>query len=652
MFTIIIGINKYRPECGFKELHGAVNDAREVYKFLVAELGVPKEQIIFLTDEQASRDNIRKAFRRLRDDKRVERDDPILVYFAGHGAEIVCTSGARIQAIVPQDYKCDGPNPVPPVLDLDLAAYLNSLSGKHGNNITVIFDCCHSGSGTRGAESGGDPLAQVRGGEVLHGLPFDFVQGDTTEASRGMSIAKGFTDRDTRSHVLLAACSARHSWHLRLLRRVSLGQLSYSRVLSHMEPIINQNPQCEGFYRDRILFTTSETASSQEPWYIAEKLGDLGGYLLQVGSAGQGFTHETKFLVFESEEAVVARQPLTVMTPGKIDAFQATLEQLPGDPITLSLPMLYAIPQVSESRKLLLHVPTDDGCRPILECFAKDLGCVPEGHCLVDLVSATESDQVQMGVHAEADGCLVFDILDARLTRHGITHLPHTLRPVPNLVDQVFPVKLKEVLRAAAHFLYHLNHTQENNYIPDRISIRFMRLAESSTQFDEEGKAILEPFDENLVNEEGIIDFSPEVERVYGFELENGTPWGLFFHCLYFNSMDLSITSFTSAGNNNNHPYDLDDMLGKKGSGNSVAGIGYGPLGLAPIQPNFDEKEKVLTAGFFKFYFSTKPIDLSHIPCPSPFEGGRGMDKAVRKVPHVWGTLEIPVIQRRTCAHN
>ncbi|KAG2017939.1 hypothetical protein CC2G_007399 [Coprinopsis cinerea AmutBmut pab1-1] len=603
MFTIIIGIYKYRPECGFKELHGAVNDAREVYKFLVAELGVPKEQIIFLTDEQASRDNIRKAFRRLRDDKRVERDDPILVYFAGHGAEIVCTSGARIQAIVPQDYKCDGPNPVPPVLDLDLAAYLNSLSGKHGNNIPRA--------------------AQVRRPKKTKTTPATTV-----------AVLPG------------------HSWHLRLLRRVSLGQLSYSRVLSHMEPIINQNPQCEGFYRDRILFTTSETASSQEPWYIAEKLGDLGGYLLQVGSAGQGFTHETKFLVFESEEAVVARQPLTVMTPGKIDAFQATLEQLPGDPITLSLPMLYAIPQVSESRKLLLHVPTDDGCRPILECFAKDLGCVPEGHCLVDLVSATESDQVQMGVHAEADGCLVFDILDARLTRHGITHLPHTLRPVPNLVDQVFPVKLKEVLRAAAHFLYHLNHTQENNYIPDRISIRFMRLAESSTQFDEEGKAILEPFDENLVNEEGIIDFSPEVERVYGFELENGTPWGLFFHCLYFNSMDLSITSFTSAGNNNNHPYDLDDMLGKKGSGNSVAGIGYGPLGLAPIQPNFDEKEKVLTAGFFKFYFSTKPIDLSHIPCPSPFEGGRGMDKAVRKVPHVWGTLEIPVIQRRTCAHN
>ncbi|EFI27917.1 hypothetical protein CC1G_14408 [Coprinopsis cinerea okayama7 len=138
-----------------------------------------------------------------------------------------------------------------------------------------------------------------------------------------------------------------------------------------------------------------------------------------------------------------------------------------------------------------------------------------------------------------------------------------------------------------------------------------------------------------------MIDFVPKEEAIYGFEIRNGTPWNLHFHCLYFDSMDLSITPFTEVINTGRF---VKDYMINANTG--IATMGYGSLGIPPAKVDFPDGVDIC-GGFFKFYFSTEPIDLSHVPQHSPFGDTRGMMQVKRKQTRTWGTILIPVIQRR-----
>ena len=134
---------------------------------------------------------------------------------------------------------------------------------------TVIFDCCHSGSGTRG--DGDTEESIVRSCELSpddypDGLDADILKrnsGDHPEreaamkpgARGGLHWAKGFATKDTNSHVLLAACRATEQaredketpqrFHgrfttalLELLRGITQpDQFTYTDVLSKMPRI-------------------------------------------------------------------------------------------------------------------------------------------------------------------------------------------------------------------------------------------------------------------------------------------------------------------------------------------------------------------------------------------------------------------------------
>lgn len=101
-------------------------------EYLRNDLKVPNDQIIFLCNQEASRANILDAFDRLRNDQRIQKDDPILIYYAGHGGESVRATGDAIQVIFPQDYH---PPEVKAIPDRKIAALLNGLAETHGNNI-------------------------------------------------------------------------------------------------------------------------------------------------------------------------------------------------------------------------------------------------------------------------------------------------------------------------------------------------------------------------------------------------------------------------------------------------------------------------------------------------------------------------------------
>ena len=79
--ALIIGINEYQ---NMPPLAYAVNDAQEVRNVLIKELAFPEEGVLYLTDQDATRENILRSFLNFAADD-VDIDDRIFVFFAGHG---------------------------------------------------------------------------------------------------------------------------------------------------------------------------------------------------------------------------------------------------------------------------------------------------------------------------------------------------------------------------------------------------------------------------------------------------------------------------------------------------------------------------------------------------------------------------------------
>ena len=140
LFALVIGIDEYATA---PLLTGAVADANEVQRYLEYDLKVPSCQIRNLRNEEATRDAIIQAFSDLRIHPGIKRGDPILIFYAGHGAEAGAppgweAGGPKIQTILPQNYCTEAGNEVYPIPDRTVGALLNSLAEEKGDNIVRL----------------------------------------------------------------------------------------------------------------------------------------------------------------------------------------------------------------------------------------------------------------------------------------------------------------------------------------------------------------------------------------------------------------------------------------------------------------------------------------------------------------------------------
>ena len=89
-----------------------------------------------LLNQSASRSSILSAFVRLRDDPGIKKGDPILIYYAGHGSEVIFESEkGYTKALVPQDYSDDPVHKIYPIPYSTIEALLTQISYEKGNNI-------------------------------------------------------------------------------------------------------------------------------------------------------------------------------------------------------------------------------------------------------------------------------------------------------------------------------------------------------------------------------------------------------------------------------------------------------------------------------------------------------------------------------------
>ncbi len=148
--ALIIGIDAYVNLDAQYQLRGCVNDARLVRQVLGEHFGFAQADMVSLHNEEATRERILAEMERLV--QRVGTDDVVAFHFSGHGSRRTSVSpeegSGKDSTIMPHD---SGRDPLPnlDIVDHEINAWLSRLSAKT-RAISLTFDCCHSGTITRG----------------------------------------------------------------------------------------------------------------------------------------------------------------------------------------------------------------------------------------------------------------------------------------------------------------------------------------------------------------------------------------------------------------------------------------------------------------------------------------------------------------------
>jgi Caspase domain len=285
IWALLIGIDEYLH---IKNLSGCINDVEAIRIYLMNQLGVPENQIRTLTNQAATRANILQAFQEfLIDNSDIQPESQTFFHYSGHGSQMSNPKepDGQNETLVPHDSRAPGVYDIP---DKTIGALLDKLAQSKGNNITVILDSCHSGTGTR------DPnLAQTRSVSPDNRIPPPDLDVDiVADAPRRGISASGWASEGI-THVLLAGCRDREEANEYIIydqgKKVIHGALTYFtlQALRQMTPNTtyadiyeqvavrvnseypSQMPQCEGD-RERVVF--GGVRVERDPFIIVQKV--------------------------------------------------------------------------------------------------------------------------------------------------------------------------------------------------------------------------------------------------------------------------------------------------------------------------------------------------------------------------------------------
>ena len=140
--ALLIGINRYQIDGA--DLRGCVNDVKDLSAALIEFYGFRKKDITVLTDGAATKKAMEAGIKALvRDSK---KGDVAVLHYSGHGSNVPDDNDdeadGRDEILCPTDLDWKDP-----LRDDWLRSTFDGLDG--GVSLTVIMDCCHSGTNTR-----------------------------------------------------------------------------------------------------------------------------------------------------------------------------------------------------------------------------------------------------------------------------------------------------------------------------------------------------------------------------------------------------------------------------------------------------------------------------------------------------------------------
>lgn len=208
--ALLVGCTKYQLP-GVLELWGPANDVPMWSKVLTEDFGFDEANIRKLVDwpddprARPTRENIVREFEGLI--AAVGPRDQVVIVLSGHGAQVPIPEGKEDRSnpepdgmdevFLPADVKAWTPEGVENAIkDDEIGRWLDRLREK-GANTWIIFDCCHSGTMTRGGGQEGERSRTVRPTNL--GIPERVI----ADAARGAKAARG--ERPTDAGVVRPA---------------------------------------------------------------------------------------------------------------------------------------------------------------------------------------------------------------------------------------------------------------------------------------------------------------------------------------------------------------------------------------------------------------------------------------------------------------
>ncbi|KIK60956.1 hypothetical protein GYMLUDRAFT_43498 [Collybiopsis luxurians FD-317 M1] len=660
LFALIIGINEY-ADSRVNNLTAAVTDAEAVSEFLLSTLGVPAHQIKMLRNKEATRDTIQGEIMNLADNPAIKEGDAILIYYAGHGAETSAPSGwptdsrsRMIQMLLPHDFSWSGSvtKQGQGVLDITFARLLANLARNKSDNITVILDCCHSGSGTRKDKQ--DKTFEVRGVELpkSYTIPGNLLH-DTMLESRASSIPKGFENIGLTSHVLLAACKqgqeAREKFQcggeftlalLSLLREQGVDELTYNDVITLLPNLPQQNPQCEGVHQNRFLFNSKISSPRRQLFGIRSKTpGQLGKYILEAGEA-QGIGVEAELVVYPDKSMTF---PLGTVVTSHTTAFTAlcTVPQH-QTPFALDQPGFALQIRVGERKDVRFCIREADSCASLKRVVEEMENEQVKGR--VRLVNSTD-DRPDLAITTE-NGLVYFEIMDPVCRKYGLERMPFA---VSTSADDTY---LKAILQSAVDFYWHLRRSRSGKNSgptgppPPQIKLECFKL---KWKFTDDFEEFLVPDEgDNLYDDEHKVFFiDVNNEGPYGFQITNDSTTDFYIWMFYFDLSDLSIDLYYQPGSAAEGKADISLPAGQSLT------IGYGSSGTSPHSYRLRDDQDV-DVGYLKLFLTEKYVDFSDIVQKSPFDQGRQSRLGIKRLgikrvvetSFLWATVHIAIVQK------
>jgi hypothetical protein len=141
--AVLIGIN-YTGQQG--QLSGCHNDVKNIIKFLTKVHGFNETEMLILMDDgqhhSPTKKNIEDAFTRIT--QYSQAGDVVFVHYSGHGGRVRDLDGDEDdgfdETLIPVDFKRAGQ-----IIDDDILKILVKPM-RQGVTVTVLMDCCHSGT--------------------------------------------------------------------------------------------------------------------------------------------------------------------------------------------------------------------------------------------------------------------------------------------------------------------------------------------------------------------------------------------------------------------------------------------------------------------------------------------------------------------------
>ena len=343
IFALLVGINDYTQPVS--KLYGCVNDVDNLQNYLLTTFDRAHLHLEVLLDADATRTNIIDQFRKHL--CKAGKDDIVLFHYSGHGARWTSASpfvkfypDGKDEGLVCYDSRTsDGFD----LADKELAVLLAEVS-KNDPHITVVLDCCHSGSATRTA----DDFTQLRArqtNEIPAERPLDsYLNGYYSKRhERGESL-----EIPASRHILLAACQRfQKAWEgmdrsgvftstlLDVLNR-SGHYISYADLFTRCRAAVlkradNQDPQFETYGGFNAYCRFLSSANLQDPARRYSVYFDSGHWRTDCGALhGLPSNPEKKVEMAIYEESV----PTTLIghaTVSRVGAQKSELKMLDVD---------------------------------------------------------------------------------------------------------------------------------------------------------------------------------------------------------------------------------------------------------------------------------------------------------------------------------